>query len=247
MYFLYLDDSGSPGNPDESHFVLAGFVVHEERLRWLSSQLDLYAQEIVPGNPKSVEFHAAECFRAVESPWKEMQRKDRIGVIKGVLERLHASKPPIAIIACAIHKASFPGQDPVTLAYEDLSSRFNSYLDHRITDGKKPRGMIVIDKSSYELGLQNLAADIRDKGNKWGNQLRNICEVPLFVDSKASRLIQAADHIAYAIHRRYNQNDLTYFNLIEDRFDQHDGVLHGLVHIQHYNPKCTCPACITRK
>jgi hypothetical protein len=247
MYFLYLDDSGSPNNPKESHFVLAGVCVPEESLRWLSSRLELFAQEIDPTNPSTVEFHAAECFRAVESPWKTMVKEKRIEVIKTVLLKLKDAKSNVVIFGCAVHKASFPNQDPVEIAFEDLSSRFDKFLEHRPLDENKQRGMIIIDKSSYELGLQNLAAGFRKSGNRWGNQLRNICEVPMFVDSKASRLIQLADHIAYGIFRRYEQNDLNYFNCFEDRFDEHDGIIQGLVHKQHYKERCTCPACITRK
>lgn len=247
MYILYLDDSGSPSNPNESHFVLGGICVPEENIRWLSHQIELYAEELLPNNPSSIEFHAAECFRGNIYPWKEMKREGRIEVIKGVLKKLHDARPGVVVFGCAVHKESFPGQDPVRLAFEDLSSRFNMFLEHHDTNGEKSRGLIVIDKSSYELGLQSLAAEIRRNGNRWGSQLRSICEVPLFVDSKASRLIQLADHIAYALFRRYSQGDINYFNCIEDRFDQFEGVLHGLVHKQHYNLNCSCPACLTRK
>ncbi len=247
MYFLYLDDSGSPKNPAESHFVLGGVIIPEESLRWISNQIEEYAAIIDPTNPQAIEFHAAECFRAVEQPWKGMDKPQRITVIKEVLNKLKSAKPNVLVMACAIHKASFPGQDPVLIAYEDLSSRFDLFLENNPKSGVKQRGMIVIDKSSYELGLQTLAAQFRQNGNKWGSQLRNICEVPLFVDSKSSRLIQLADHIAYAIFRRYEQGDLNYFNCFEERFYKKDGIIHGLAHKQHIKESCLCPACISRK
>ncbi|MHC1739714.1 MAG: DUF3800 domain-containing protein [Anaerolineaceae bacterium] len=247
MHFLYLDDSGSSKNPNESHFVLGGVCVPEESLRWLSSRLELLAEELNPGFSKYSEFHASEIFRGVEEPWKNMTKENRIDVIKRVLGYINSSRKKITVFACAVHKDSFPGQDPVLMAFEDLSSRFDKYLEHHIEDDKKQRGMIVIDKCSYESGLQSLAWDFRKSGNKWGNQLRNICEVPIFADSKASRLIQLADHVAYAIHRRYNMSDINYYNIIEDRFDIHNGIIRGLVHLQHFKQKCTCPYCITRK
>jgi len=82
---------------------------------------------------------------------------------------------------------------------------------------------MILDKSSYEAGLQSLTSSIRDSSNQWGNQLRRIVEIPLFVDSRACRVVQLADHIAYAVFRRYNANDLSYFNIIESRFDVSEG------------------------
>ncbi|MBM4424469.1 MAG: DUF3800 domain-containing protein [Chloroflexi bacterium] len=137
-------------------------------------------------------------------------------------------------------------EDPVQKAFEDLSGRFDLYLQRISVGDNKTRGMIILDKSTYESNIQNLAAIFRAEGNRWGNQLRNICETPLFVESRPSRNIQLADHIAYSVFRRYNANDLSYFNCIESRFDRDGGVVHGLSHLQRTAKFCTCPACITR-
>ena len=64
-------------------------------------------------------------------------------------------------------------------------------------------------------------------GHRWGT-LRNLAEVPLFLDSKASRLIQLADIVAYAIHRWYNKKDFEYFSIIKECFDTEGSVVHGL-------------------
>ena len=53
---------------------------------------------------------------------------------------------------------------------------------------------------------------------------------PFFVDSRASRLVQIADHVAYSVFRRYNSGDAHYFDIIAHRFDTVDNVIHGLVH-----------------
>lgn len=144
-------------------------------------------------------------------------------------------------------------EDPFQLAFEEISSRFDLYLRRLNSDqaikerrAKEHRGLIVMDKTTYEISLQALTATFRQQGNRWGQQLRTICEVPLFVDSKSARIVQLADHIAYAVFRRYNAADLTYFNCIEGRFDQEDGVIHGLVHRKPRASNCTCPACLTR-
>ncbi len=250
MYLLYLDDSGSAGNQKEEYFVLGGVAVPENSLRWISHELDKYAQEI--GNqssvdPRQIEFHASEIFSGKTTPWNfykdKEQRKQIIINVLGVLSKAHSE---VVAFACAVHKKSFPSDDPVVTSFEDLSSRFDIFLQRVSPGNSGQRGIMILDKSSYEAGLQSLTSAIRESGNRWGNQLRRIGEIPLFVDSNACRIVQLADHIAYSVFRRYNAGDISYFNIIESRFDMSDGRVHGLSHKQLINRNCTCPACITR-
>ncbi len=243
MHILYLDDSGSPPNKNEKYFVLGGLSVPEENIRWLSNELHKLAIQIDNDSPQQVEFHASEMF-SNRGIWKQFKREERIENIKRVLRTLDRARPGVTLFACAVHKASFPRKDPFELAFENLADRFNKYLQRL---GDNERGIIVVDKSSYEGVIQNLASVFRQEGNRWGNFLTSICEVPLFIDSKASRNIQIADAIAYAVFRYYDQDDLTYFRCIESRFDRSETSIFGLVHKQNYNQSCTCPACVTRK
>ena len=248
MYCLYLDDSGSTANQDEKYFILAGVCVFEHKIYWLRKYLDELANEIYPENPNIIEFHASEIFSGREEPWKSLKKIERVEIIKKVLKSLEVeqSKTPPVVFACAVHKDSFPKNDPVELAFEDICSRFEMYLNriyHQSGKKESHRGVIILDKSTKETSLQKLAIDFRQIGTKW-RTLNNMAEVPLFVDSKASRLIQLADHIAYAVFRRYQSSDLNYYNCIEGCFDSDGGKIHGLIHKQHYNPNCTCPACL---
>lgn len=250
MHILYLDDSGAGNNPNEDYFVFGGICVPENSVRWLSYQLEQIAEELHPTDPASVEFHASEIFHGKKGIWRRYERNERIDIIKRVLRVLENAHDGLVTMACAVHVSSFAGEDPVLKAYEEISTCFHHYLRQLSPDKQQPneRGIIVLDKSSYEHSLQGLASEFRRSGNRRGNYLTNICEVPLFVDSKASRNIQLADHIAHAVFRRYNASDLSYFNCIEGRFDQDaNGVIHGLIHRQTYNHNCTCPACITRR
>ncbi len=247
MYMLYLDDSGSPGNKQESHFVLGGICIPEESLYWLSNKLDSLAKSIDSADPSSVDFHASEIFRGKTKPWDKFKKKnERINLIKSVLDILSDSYQSTVLFATSIHKDSFSNHNPVELAFEDIVSRFDMYLDRLYHEKDiSHKGLIVIDKSAYEKTLQHLSIDFRKEGTRW-RALRNIREVPFFVDSKASRLIQMADHIAYSVFRRYSYHDLSYFNCIEGKFDFHNQIYHGLSHKQTVNPNCTCPACLSR-
>lgn len=196
-----------------------------------------------------MELHAAEIFSGREYPWKGYKRKDdRVNIIKRVLHSLDGANRDIVAFACAIEKKYFPGEDLVIRAYEELSSRYDLYLQNLgETTGQTERGIIVIDDTSSETGLINLAHHITRTGNRWGRQTRNIVEVPLFIDSRASRLMQLADHVAYATFRRYNARDLTYFDIIESRFDEQNGAIVGLTHLNSNHRTCTCSACLSRR
>lgn len=249
MYLLYLDDSGSSKNTNESHFVLGGVCVKEDKNFFINQRLDSLAASIDSASPHNIEFHASEIAGGRKEPWSRFKdRTQRYKIIKDVLGVLNQEARNVCIFSCAIHKASYPGKDPVKLAFEDLCSRFNMFLDRLYYNKHEShRGLIIFDKSSHETSLQGLASDFRREGTRWGGTLNNLQEVPLFVDSKASRLIQLADHVAYAVFRRYEADDLAYFNVIERHFDSDGQKIHGLVHKQFNNENCTCPACLSRK
>ena len=69
--------------------------------------------------------------------------------------------------------------------------------------------------------------EFKYSGHTWG-QTKNYAEVPVFLDSKASRLIQLADIVAYAIFRNFEHNDPRWFDIIKQCFDAEGGVTHGL-------------------
>jgi len=246
MHLLYLDDSGSAGNAQETHLVLAGLSLYEAQAHYFTRELDALAAQIDPQNPHGIEFHASDIFSGRCAPWQGMKRLDRLEIIKRVLRIVANSYNTTKVFICAIHKPSYPNSDSMELAFEDLCSRFNMYLCRLEADGDRQRGLIVLDNSSYETSLQRLARDFRSIGTRWG-VIRTLADTPMFLDSRASRVIQVADHIAYAGFRRYESGDSSFFDIISARFDQHEGRIHGLVHKQTNDPNCMCPACLSRR
>jgi hypothetical protein len=246
MHLLYLDDAGSAPNPEESYFVLGGLSVYEAQAHFLTQELDKLAQSIDPKTPDSVEFHASEIFSRRSPPWRSMSRGEAQGVIKSVLRILADTYESAKAFACAIHKTSFSTADPVELAFEDLTSRFDKYLTRLREGGDRQRGMMILDQSSYETSLQNLARDFRKLGTRWGG-IHNLADVPLFVSSSASRIVQLADHVAYATFRRYNAGDAQYFDIVSSKFYAAENVVHGLSHKQTVDHSCMCPACLSRR
>jgi hypothetical protein len=246
VHLLYLDDSGSAGNPGEEYLVLGGVSVYEAQADWITSELDKVAQTFDAANPHDLEFHASEIFSRREAPWSRLTKDDARGAIKSVLRVLANSYDTARAFACAVHKKSFPTRDPMELAFEELCNRFDRYLSRLRAAGDRQRGLVILDESAHETSLQAMARQFRRLGTAWG-VVRNLADTPMFINSRASRVVQLADHIAYAVYRRYEHGDTQYFDVIAPRFDAADGVVHGLVHRQNTDPRCMCLACVTRR
>jgi len=246
MHLLYLDDSGSTNDPDQDYIVLGGVSVYEAQIHYLTEKLDELAASIDGSDPHSVEFHASEIFSRRTHPWKDMHRDEARGVIKAVLQVLAEAFDTARAFACAIHKPSHIEGDPIEYAFEDLCNRFDIYLTRRAAEGQRDRGLVILDRSADETALRQLARDFRLTGTRW-RSLRKVTETPLFCDSKASRIVQLADHVAYAVYRYYEAEDAQYFNIIASQFHEADGVIHGLNHRHPNHRVCMCPACITRR
>ncbi len=246
MHILYLDDSGSAANKNEDYLVLGGLSIYEAQAHHFTIELDKLALTLNPTDPHSVEFHASDIFSGRAEPWKSLPKEERIGVIKEVLKILASSYDSARVFACAVRKADYPTRDPMEMAFEDLCSRFDMFLKRLHANGDRQRGLIILDESSYETSLQTLARNFRVMGTRFG-VIRNLADTPVFIDSKASRLVQLADHVAYAVFRRYQAADTSYFDIIFHRFDSVDGRLHGLCHRHLQAINCMCPGCMSRR
>lgn len=247
MYLLYLDDAGSAGNPNETHLVLGGFAVFERQAYWIAHELDKLASNIVSESPNRVEFHASAIFGGREYPWKTIRDKPaRCRVIRNVLDVLARTHESTVAFACVVHKPSFSNEDPMRLAFEEICQRFELFLKGLYRKNDPQRGVIILDESAHETSLQDLAHDFRSLGTRWG-VIHNLAEIPLFVDSRASRLVQLADHVAYAAFRRFEAGDTSYLDPILAKFHEENGRLHGLVHKQNVDFRCMCPACLSRR
>lgn len=225
MYLLYADESGSVGDPKQQFFVLAGFCVYERQSYWIAKELDNIAARFNPADPTSVELHGNP-MHSGKGIFRRFPKADRVTALEDALKVFLDSHPSNRLFASVVRKVKVSPVDPVEFAFEQLASRFDHYLTRLHKAGDSQRGIILFDKSTYETTLQSLATDFRTIGHKWGI-LRNFSEVPLFLDSRASRLIQLADLIAYAIFRNYESNDSHYFSIIKNRFDSEGGIVHG--------------------
>lgn len=250
MHILYVDDSGSIDNPNDRFFILGGVSVFERGIYHQITALENAVASFNLGDSKDIELHGSPMYQGRGQPWSAVKRPDREAMIRTALSTLGPRNPSVRLFAVAVERSAVAPHDPVEIAFEEICNRFNLYLQRRYHRGGRQaqdqqRGLIVMDQSKHEEPLQALASRFRARGTRWG-QLRNLAEVPFFVDSRASRLVQAADLVAFATWRKYEHQDGRFFDDIIGLFDNDGGVIHGLVHRHRWSDPCFCPSCMSR-
>jgi Protein of unknown function (DUF3800) len=226
MYLLYADESGTTSDPTQIFFVLAGLCIFETQGHQMAKELDKIAARFNPGEPSRVELHGSPMLNGRDF-WRQFKLPDRIQAIKDSLEILAKSHPSTRVFACVVRKSLISPKDPVEFCFEQLSSRFDYYLRRLHRRNNPQRGIIIFDKSTVEATIQNLATDFKTVGHSW-DIIRNLAELPLFIDSRASRLIQLADLVAYSVFRNYERKDPQFFSIFTNRLDRSEGQIHGL-------------------
>ena len=244
MYLLYLDDAGSVGNPREKHFVLGGVALFERQTHFLSEALDQLARKWQPLSAEELEFHGSE-INAGRNTWRKVPKDKRRAIIRHGLATVRSLQGDWTLFGVAVDKKARSPEDPIEYAFEQLCNRFDRFLQRKYRKNDKQKGLIILDKSAKETRLQALATEFRKTGHRWGTT-RNMADVPMFVDSRSTRMIQYADLVAYAMWCKYEKSDAEFFNVIDDSFDSEGGVVHGLHHFKDRNEYCDCIACAPR-
>ncbi|HZT44657.1 MAG TPA: DUF3800 domain-containing protein [Gaiellaceae bacterium] len=245
MILLYLDESGSLDNPNE-HFVVGGLAVHESDVRSLNRTIDAVARRHLAPHLQQLELHA-QWIRAGKGPWGRVPRPVKESLLRdvpGVLGRL-AGNHGYALFAVARAPGAVPAADPLERSFEELLLRFTQMLIRLGRAGDEQLGLVIADKAKYELVLQPVVQRWRTSGTRFV-RLTRLAEVPLFIDSRSTRLTQAADFVAHAVYRHYQAGDGSLLARMLPAFDTEGGVLHGLVHLVRDYRRCPCPACVSR-
>lgn len=241
MYILYLDDAGSVGNPNEKHFILGGLCIFERQIHWLANELEKVAASSSHPQPETLELHGNQIF-AGRKFWRSVQKPERSRIIRHGLAAARALKGDWCLFGVVVDKIERSPEDPIEYAFEQLCNRFDRFLQRKHRQNNSQRGIIVLDKSTRETRLQSMATEFRSTGHRWG-KTRNLADVPFFVDSAATRAVQYADLVAYALWRNFEKGDTQFFDVISDSFDREGRAVHGLHHYKEKNLFCDCPAC----
>lgn len=245
MYLLYLDDAGSVKSANETHFVLSGICMFERQIHYLTKAMDDLAAKICPEDPDALEFHGSHMLPG-KGFWRSIRDKNtRRAHICDALAECHKLRGNWALFGVVVEKAAVSPEDPIEFAFEQICVRFDAFLKRQYRQGDKQRGLIILDKSTRETRLQALATEFGKSGHRYGI-LHSLADVPMFVDSAATRAIQYADLVSYALWQKYERGDSQFFDVIADDFDSEGGIVHGLMHKKPLGQSCDCPYCKTR-
>ena len=257
MYLLYLDESGTQaGSPA---MVLAGLAVHELDSWPLQERLDRMLRGRLPQglDPLQFELHANEIksprgkSRRNKSNWAQVPVQTRFQILRATYKTLANFRPteparPMALFGAVVDRQY---ADQEQRAYEEVLHKFDEMLTRQTNEsGIHQLGMVIHDKHLSERKVQSWTDAWRHVAGRIG-RLTHLTDVPMFADSKASRLIQAADFVAWGLYRNYGESqDETWIKPLWSRFDSADGVMHGLIHVVpgFRSGKCNCPPCSSR-
>lgn len=243
MYLLYVDESGDVDSRTD-HFVVGGVAVHESQVRTLNRQISNVVDRHLTVN---LELHA-QWIRAGKGPWGAVPRHVKTGLLTDVPAAIgrFAHGHDAALFAVARAPGAVPTADPLERTYEELLLRFTQMVIrlNRAT-GRDDHGIVIADEAKYERTLQPIVQRWRTAGTRFA-RLGRLVEVPLFIDSKATRMTQAADFVAHAVYRHYEAGDDALFTPLLAGFDTVAGVRHGLVHLVRDYRRCPCAACASR-
>lgn len=246
MHLLYLDESGTPEDPADKHFILAGLSAFEKNTHFLSTEADRIQANHFPGSPP-IDFHAQH-IRSGKGFWRNQEKPVRDRVLSDLAGLIANSYASVRLFGAVIEKtAQLHGEDAVKVATEQVCKRFDTLLKRRLHDGDEQRGLVVFAESSYQSRAKLWVKGFKELGTQWG-LLHSLCDIPYFASAKESRLIQLADYVAHALFLLYEKNDPSLVKSIIRKFDQADGILHGLVHVSsNRGVACNCPACFSRR
>jgi hypothetical protein len=162
------------------------------------------------------------------------------------------------LFAEAVDKvAAAPGTDIFAKSFEQLVTRFHTFLskreDERLNRGGATsansvdnHGLLIQDNN--ETVAKNITALMRQfhlQGTLWA-KVERIIETPLFVDSSLTSMVQMADLCAYATRRYFENNETDLFDRIAVRFDKANQKVVG---IRHYvgAKQCGCKVCAAHR
>jgi len=248
MQLLYLDESGGDDiKASDKFFVLAGLSVSERVPYYLCGDVDEIQKKVTPAATEQKELRASAIWSGNGEPWASMPRPERVALMKAIY-KLIGGDGRITLFGIALEKPDYPSVSPIQKTCEEIAGRFDAHLTtlEMAPNAEKQRGLMIFDQSRHEKTVQGLLTQYRTTGANFG-KVRHLAEVPLFTDSKITRMLQLADFVAYAIYRRYESSDAQFLDIILPRFTESAGKLHGLVHLNARFRECFCQPCFSHR
>lgn len=273
MYLLFLDESGT--HSPSPAFILGGVAIHELDAAHLLKRIEsglTYRLAPLGLNAENFELHAKD-MKGGKDDWSAVPWNVRMKILGGMFQTISTYSPidpsrPMAMFGAVVDTTY---RDREERAYELVLNKFDEMLDrvNRVSDrheaGLVIHDRIVVDtplkkperkpkirpKANLERRIQLWTSDWQEVAGHVG-KLNNMAHVPLFADSRATRLLQVADFVAWALWRYYGltpkPRDERWISDLWPHFDHANGQMHGLIHVtpDFARQVCNCKPCDQR-
>lgn len=233
MQFMYVDESGDPGNSKfgSKHYILSGLILSDQDWKACLDKMKVFRQHLksTAGLLIRTEIHAAELFRINKlEAYRKIHKSTRVGILKQFMQQMPLIFDKAVVINVCFDKDKLPkGTDFQTLAWARLIQRYDTYLKKTAKD----RGIIIADDSDDAV-IRKLLRKMRVYNptpshytGTYNAPTDNIVEDVFMRSSQHSLFVQAVDCIAHCLYRReYPKGSLKKFG-VDNYFDYLDPLL----------------------
>jgi hypothetical protein len=225
MYFLFLDESGTPPKPEKAkgkYLIIAGVIIPEGA--WHGIAKDYKKATIrVRGELKWKHFGLGNANNSISHLNQDERKTLRNNVFKVL-----TSRRAVKLICCvtsieaAYARPSINTQDDVYhLTYKGVTERFQYFLqDSTRLTGQPQYGLVVSDHrmAADDKKLRARHHELIEGGEPFTSNYANIIETIFFSPSDVSVGLQLADMVAGAVHRSFHNAEHRFADLIKPVF-----------------------------
>jgi hypothetical protein len=225
LYFLFLDESGTPPNPDKAagkYLVIGGVIIPEGAWHGVAKDF-AKATAKVRGELKWKYFGTGNKDNSLSHLNKDETEQVRTDVFRAI-----TSRKAVKLICCvtsveaAYKRPTIVNQDDVYhLTYKGVTERFQYFLQDatRVT-GQPQYGIVVSDHrmSNDDAKLRKRHHELLDGTEDFMANYANVIETIFFSPSDASVGLQLADMVAGAVHRSFQYGESRFSDLVKGSF-----------------------------
>lgn len=222
MYFMYVDESGDPGQWDParppsqqgtSYFILTGVILPAREWRnYLTALVDIRRQvKLRYGVPMRVELRGSVLINPRgDRRLKELPRRLRVMLYRELLEAVAVRMPAAKVLNIYVNKlqpryVSTSNVDLHMRSWEYLIQRYDTFLKKQ---EDAPVGIIFADETN-EVKIRRILRKMRVYNpvpsvyhGYYHNPVLRVVEDPVIRQSQHSYFVQLADLIAHALYRK---------------------------------------------
>ncbi len=205
------------------HFVLSAIGIHEGQIFNVRSSIDKIVSDFFPPGQTSIEIHASALANG-KGAFSPLFRSDRESLLKELLSSITIKSHRAVLMSSVVVKENWPREerDDIKLkAFEQIIDKVNFFLKRKHRSNEPQKGMLIVDHSSSELleRFRLYLERVQAFGSKY-QLIDHVIDTVYSIESKSSRLVQIADLASWAVFRKFEFEDPSYWEILKGVFDR---------------------------